>query len=88
MKTYARIEDNMVRELVTTDTEIATLFHPSLRWVDVTGNDVQVGWVVVAGGGFAAPPAAQPMPMPPRLADLVAEIADLQAKLAALHPPA
>jgi hypothetical protein len=88
MKTYARIEGNVVRELVTTGTDIATLFHPSLSWADVTGNDVQVGWVAAAGGGFAAPPAPQPVPMPPRLADLVAEIADLQAKLALMQTPA
>jgi hypothetical protein len=84
MNTYARIEGNVVRELVTTDGEIATRFHPSLAWADVTGREVQVGWVQGAGGGFAAPPLPPAVPPAPRLADLMGELADLRAKLALL----
>jgi hypothetical protein len=85
MSTYARIDGNVVRELLTTDAEIATLFHPSLEWADVSGHEVQVGWVCVEGGGFVAPPPSEPAPPTPRLADLVAEIADLRATLALLQ---
>lgn len=37
MKTYARIERNIVQELLITDGNIKELFHPSMQWVDVTG---------------------------------------------------
>jgi hypothetical protein len=85
MKTYARLEDNVVKELFTTDSAICSLFHPSLIWIDVTGKVMEVGWVRVEGGGFAAPPPPEPGPAIPTLADLVAELADLRATLAQLR---
>ena len=38
MKTYARIENNTVIELLRTDGDIATMFHRDLHWIDVTGE--------------------------------------------------
>ncbi|WP_454751703.1 hypothetical protein [Cupriavidus necator] len=46
MRTYARICDGKVVELFSTDGDIATMFHPSLTWVDITDEIVQPeeGW--------------------------------------------
>jgi hypothetical protein len=87
MNSYARVAESVVREIVTTESDITTLFHPSLTWVNVTGSPVRVGWIEAADGGFVAPPPPQLVPMPPRLADLVAQIAEIQEKLTLLHTP-
>ena len=58
MKTYARIANGVVMELITTAEPIGILFHPSLHWDDVTGTQVRVGWVLGADGTLAPPPAA------------------------------
>lgn len=55
MKTYARIQDNTVVELFSTDGDISSMFHPALVWVDVTGQAVQQGWSY-KDGAFSAPP--------------------------------
>jgi len=46
MKKYARIEREIVQELLTTDGNIKELFHPSMQWVDVTGlaQEPSEGW--------------------------------------------
>jgi len=36
MKTYARIENNKVAEVVSLDIAPEKLYHPSLKWVDIT----------------------------------------------------
>lgn len=38
MKTYARIEDSRVVEIISLDVKPETLYHPSLAWVDITGQ--------------------------------------------------
>lgn len=45
MRTYARIQDARVVELIKTDSNIATLFHPALQWVDASGiAGIAEGW--------------------------------------------
>lgn len=85
MKTYARIDTNgVVAELLTTNASPATMFHPALRWQDVTGLNVHVGWVT-DGAGFVAPaPSAAPSTVP-SLADLLAQLATLSSHVAALQ---
>ena len=57
MKTYARIENGTVMELLQTSGDITTMFHPSMVWVDCTSNNlVSIGWSYTAGV-FSAPPA-------------------------------
>lgn len=63
MKTYARIQAGLVAELITTDANIAELFHPDLVWVDVGGAQPAPGWTYAAGE--FSPPA----PTVPSLAD-------------------
>jgi hypothetical protein len=36
MRSYARIDDGVVVELVSTAEDITTLFHPDVVWVDIT----------------------------------------------------
>jgi hypothetical protein len=56
MKTFARIEDGTVRELIgiPNKMDITTMFHPSLIWVPCDG-DVQVGYTL-HNGTFSPPP--------------------------------
>jgi hypothetical protein len=87
MKTWARVQDGVVAELLTTDADLVTLFHPALRWVDVTGQNVAVGWVE-QGTGFAAPPApSTSLEAPvPDITALQAQLTALAAQVAALAP--
>ena len=79
MATYARISAGTVMELFTTTAPIATLFPPSITWVDVTAYpQVQVGWVEVSPTNFQ-PPAAQTPTIPP------VTLAGVQAQLTALQ---
>jgi hypothetical protein len=57
MKTYARIQDNTVVELFSTDGDISSMFHPALIWVDVTAEAVapKEGWSYKDGEFSAAP---------------------------------
>ncbi len=87
MRTYARIQSGAVAELLATDKDITHLFHPSLRWVDVTGQKVEVGWVMT-NTGFAPPPAAAPQPQPQTLTHLQTQLNELTARVAALAPHA
>jgi hypothetical protein len=83
MKTYARIDNGAVAELIETEAAPDTLFHPSLVWVEVA-PPVAVGWLQ-SPGGFAAPPPVAAAPAPaPTLAELQAQLAALSAQLAAL----
>jgi hypothetical protein len=81
-RVYARVEDGQIAELATFDTSPATLFHPAVRWMDVTGQNVAVGWRE-AVGGFVPPPPPEPA-APPSLADLQSQLAALAVKIAAL----
>jgi hypothetical protein len=67
VRTYARIASGAVAELLATDQDITHLFHPALHWVDVTGRQVEVGWIM-QDSGFAPPPLAPPQPAQPTLA--------------------
>jgi hypothetical protein len=85
MKIYARICEGCVAELFTTDEEISTLFHPSVKWLDVTGQPPQVGWLQQQDGSFAAPPTAPSVVEVPTITKLQAQLAALAAQIAALQ---
>jgi|GEM_PF-2472573 len=85
MKVYARIENGVVAELIEGD-DVAGRFHPSLRFVDVSGLGVLVGWLEADGRFVAPPPPSGQLPAPD-LASLQAELALLAAKIAAMTPP-
>jgi hypothetical protein len=55
MKTYARIDGGKVAELLETDGDITTMFHPDLIWIDCTTvASISVGWIY-SGGNFLVP---------------------------------
>ncbi len=81
-RTYARIENGTVAELLTSAETPQTLFHPALHWVDVTGQGVAVGWREAAGS-FTAPPPPAPA-APPSVAELKQQLAALALQVAAL----
>ena len=90
MRTYARISvgAGAVAELLSTNQDITRLFHPSLHWVDVTGREVQLGWIMQPGGFVPPPPGPTPPPMPPTRAQLHAQLTELSARVATLAPKA
>jgi len=85
MKTYVRIENDVVVELFANDVDPAKLFHPSLHWMEappgVTEN------FLFDGTRFTAPPLRPTVPAP-TLADLQVRLAALTAEIAALSPTA
>ncbi|MDR3718398.1 MAG: hypothetical protein P4K98_06320 [Bryobacteraceae bacterium] len=85
MKTFARVDSNVVEEIYATDSDISSLFHPSLRWIDITGQTVSVGWEMSASGQFSPPVQATATPSAMlSLSDLQAEITALKAQLATI----
>lgn len=83
MATYARLQNGVVAELLSTTAPIGTLFPPGLTWVDVTAlPQVAVGWLS-QGNGFAAPPLAI-IPTLPTLT-IAATLSAMQAQLTALQ---
>jgi hypothetical protein len=84
MKTYARIQDNLVAELLKTDRDIKSMFHPALVWVDVSSQaNIAEGWQF-DGTNFTPPPAPPPAAPAPTIAGLQAQLAALSAQLATL----
>ena len=68
MKTYARITQNTVVELFSTDGNMAEMFHPDLLWIDITEITPapQIDWTANFGtlGWFFASPE-EPTPDSP-----------------------
>ena len=86
MRTFARIQDGRVAELVKTDGDITTMYHAALIWVDVsTQPELAEGWSF-DGKKFIPPPEPLPAaPAPaPTIVELQAQIAVLSAQLDAL----
>lgn len=50
---YALIEEGVVKELLETDQDISTMFHPSVVWIEA-GETVQCGYVY-SGEVFSKP---------------------------------
>jgi hypothetical protein len=88
MSTYARIQNGVVAEIISTTADPATLFNPALVWEAVSQSGVTVGWTY-ANGGFTAPvPPAPPTLTLPSLSQLQTELATIQAQIAAMTPAA
>ena len=52
---YVRLENNVVKEILETDEDISELFHPSIVWKAVQGQNPKVGQVLSAGSFVDAP---------------------------------
>jgi len=84
MRTYARIQDGVVAELLKTGSDITKMFSPSLVWVDVTSQtQVKDGWHF-DGKEFTPPPAVSQLAQALTLSELQSQINALQAKLATI----
>ena len=84
MKTYARIQDGVVVELLKTDSDITKMFVPSLIWIDVSSNtSIREGWRY-NGKSFSAPAAVPAPPATLTLADLQSQLTALSARVTAL----
>ena len=84
MKTYARIQDGLIAELLKTDSDITNMFNPALFWVDVSSHaDIAEGWHF-DGTNFTPPPAPPPAAPLPTIAELQAQLAMIGAQLATL----
>lgn len=85
MKTYARVQDGVVVELLSTDLDITDRFNPGLIWIDVSDvSGIAPGWQQ-STNGLSPPPAPSPPPRP-SLAELQAQLTTISAQLAALSP--
>ena len=82
-RTYARIDSGVVAELMRTEADVTTLFHPELTWVEITGrDDVDERWTY-DGSNFQAPVHATGARIA-NLAELELQVRALAARLAAL----
>ena len=84
MRTYARIQNGIVAEVLKTDGDITCMFNPALVWVDVSSQvDVTEGWHF-DGTNFTAPATQHTSAQTPSIAELQAQLATLSAQIAAL----
>lgn len=59
MKTYARIENQLVAEIVALNVKPEKLYHPSLVWVDITALPEQPDVNYLYSDGVFSAPAAE-----------------------------
>lgn len=77
MRTYVRVQDGRVAERVTTDANIAALYHPALRWVEAPAN-------LAATEGWAYDGKEFRKPEPTCAGHATLSVAALRAQIAAL----
>ena len=83
MRTYARIQSDVVAELFTTSHDMSGLFHQHLLWIDVTASpEVQVGWIY--DGSRFEPSTQVPAPISNSIEQLQAQLANLAEQVAVL----
>ena len=83
MKTFARVQDGRVVELLKTEASLTGRFHPALAWFEVSSVlGIAEGWSY-DGEQFTPPPPTEPAPSP-TLEALQAQLANLTAQIAAL----
>ena len=84
MRTYARIQNGIVAEVLRTDGDVTRMFNPALVWVDISSQaDVIEGWHF-DGTTFTAPATHHTSAQAPSIAELQAHLAALSAQIAAL----
>jgi hypothetical protein len=87
MRTYARIQNGIVAELLKTDGDITSMFNPELVWIDVSSQSAVVDGWMLDGEDFMPPEILPPPEAVLTIAQLQAQIAALAAQVAALSHP-
>jgi hypothetical protein len=85
MRIFARIQDGRVAELFRCPTNILSMFHPTLVWVDVSSENSTIaeGWRY-DGSVFSPPPLAQPVTSPTLIDDIHKQLIALAAQVEAI----
>jgi len=84
MRTYARIQNGLVAELLSTDGDITSMFNHALTWIDVSSQPSVVDGWVFDGEDFTPPAILPPPESALTIAQLQTQIAALAAQVAAL----
>jgi hypothetical protein len=81
MRSYARIQDGRVVELITTDSDISTMFHPALRWIEApTARGIAEGWSY-DGSVFSKPAVIETVAPPLSISEIQTQLKTLSAQL-------
>jgi hypothetical protein len=84
MRTYARIHNGRVAELITTSSDISTMFHLALTWVDASSAiGIEEGWIY-DGSGFSKAVVPEDAPSAVSISELQAQLAIFSAQLETL----
>jgi hypothetical protein len=85
MRTYARVHEGRVVELVTIDSDISTMFHAALIWVDVSSvSGIAEGWTY-DGSIFSKPVVPEIIRPALSIASIRAQLEVLAAQLVTLN---
>lgn len=85
MRKFARIQDGRVVELSNAPTDISTMFHPALVWVDVSSENGNIaeGWAY-DGSVFSPPSPSQPVMLPTLIDDIHKQLIALTVRVEAI----
>jgi hypothetical protein len=84
MKTYARVQDGLIAEILKTDGDITSMFNHALVWVDISPQpNVGEGWHF-DGTKFTPPSPPPATGSAPTIPELRAQLEALSAELAKL----
>lgn len=87
MKTYARIQNGRVAELLKLGSDPSALYHPSLLWIDVSAMpSVALGWEY-DGADFTPPQPGESNSAKPSIEELQSRLSLLSAQIEALRKP-
>jgi hypothetical protein len=84
MRTYARVEDGRVVELITIDSDIAIMFHPALHWIEAsTASGIAEGWTY-DGSVFSKPAVVETVAPTLSISEIQTQLKMLSAQLSTL----
>ena len=85
MQNYARIDKDVVMEVVTTNQPIETLFHKSIVWVAVPKGVPVAPGMRYSGSDFLASPNTLHAEPTPSLHSIMTTLSHIQAQLTSLE---
>jgi hypothetical protein len=84
MRTYARIQNGRVAELITTSSDISTMFHLALTWVDASSVAGIAEGSIYDGSGFSKAVVPEDAPATVSISEMKAQLAIFSAQLETL----